>query len=424
MNPFRASVVVGLLCAAASAQDWPQFRGPDGNGHTEVRDLPLKWGKGRNIAWQVDIPGKGWSSPAYADGKLYLTTAVLTDGGSEDEAKAPRSLRVLCLDARDGKTVWNVEAFPQDLDKAPRTIHFKNSHASPSPIVHGGRLYVHFGHQGTACLDLNGKKIWESRALFYEPFHGGASSPIVVDDKLIFSCDGIKEQFVAALKLADGALAWKFMRKTDAKSKFAFATPVCILTGGKKQIISPGADVVNALDPDTGEEIWRCRYEGYSIVPKPVFGNGMVYVCTSFESPDVLAIKPDGRGDVTDSHVVWQVDQSKRPPKTCSMLLDGDLLYWVSDNGLASCVDAKTGDIIWNERAVRDCSASPLLADGRIYIQDERGKCIVLKTGRQFEILAENDLELGSERTFASYAVTKGTIFLRSEKQLYCIREQ
>jgi outer membrane protein assembly factor BamB len=412
-----------LTTPLARAQDWPEFRGGAGDGLSSLKDLPTKWSESENIAWKTPIPGKGWSSPIFVAGKVYLTTAVVTNG-EEDSAKADRSLRALRLDAATGKIEWDVEVFAQVGSKAPNTIHQKNSHASPTPIWHDGRLYVHFGHQGTACLDAaTGKTLWQNRELFYEPRHGNGCTPILVDGRLIFSCDGTVEQFVAALNANDGSLAWKFIRQTNAKSKFAFATAACFTINGKKQVISPGADVVNALDPATGMEIWRVAYEGYSIVPKPLYGNGLVYVCTSFDTPDVLAIKPDGTGDVTETHVAWQVDQSKRTPKTCSMILDGDLLYWVSDNGLLSCVDAKTGDTIWMERIGSEYTASPILADGKLYLTDEHGKTSIVSTGREFKLLGENRLE-DSGKTYASLAVSAGTLFLRGEKALYCIREK
>ncbi len=417
--PLHVAPALMLSLGWVQAQDWPQFRGPSGDGHAAAKNLPLEWSKVKNMAWYVEIPGKGWSSPILVDGRIYLTTAVVTSG-EEENAKADRSLRTLCLDAASGKTLWNVEIFQQDGAKAPSTIHQKNSHASPTPVLHDGRLYVHFGHQGTACLNpKDGQKIWENRTLYYEPRHGNGCSPIIVDDKMVFSCDGTLEQFVVALRLADGQVAWKFRRPTQAKSKFAFCTPEYISDSGRKMIISPGADVVNALDPKTGEEIWHCRYEGYSIVPKPVYGNGIVYVSTSFDTPDLLAIRPNGKGDVTESHVVWEMDQQKRPPKTCSMILDGENLFWVSDNGIASCVDAKSGHIEWQERIVGEYSASPILSEGRLYFQNETGACTVLEAGRAFKKLAENKLE--GERTLASFAATAGTLFIRTEKGLYRI---
>lgn len=413
-SPFLA----GALLTTGAAQDWPIFRGPTGDGHVAAKNIPVEWSKGKNIAWHVTVPGKGWSSPVLIAGKLYFTSAVTQ--GKESDPKADRKLHALCLDAATGKMLWDVEVFDQNGAKAPGSIHSKNSHASPTPVYQDGKLYVHFGHQGTACLDLDGKKVWENRQLYYEPQHGGGSTPILVDNHLIFTADGRDEQFVAALRIKDGSVAWKFKRATKARSKFSFCSPECITVNGKKMVITPGADVVNALDPATGAEIWRVAYEGYSVVPKPVFGNGLVYVATSFDTPDVLAIRPDGKGDVTATHIAWEVGQKQRPPCTPSMILDGKNLFWVSDGGLASCVDAITGETAWCERVGKSFSASPILADGKLYFLDETGLCTVVEASRTFKVIAENKLE--NERTLASMAATEGTLFLRTETGLYCIK--
>ncbi len=418
-HPSSLVLLTSLLATPLlSAQDWPEFRGPAGDGHTDVKNLPTKWSEQENVRWHVELPGKGWSSPVLVAGKLYLTAAI-TPSGKEDDPKADKTLHTLCLDAATGKTLWDVEVFKQDGAKAPDSIHHKNSHASPTPIVHEGKIYVHFGHQGTACLDLTGKRVWENRQLSYQPQHGAGSTPVIVDNHLIFTCDGRGENYVAALRLKDGSVAWKFKRPTQAQKKFSFATPAVITVNWKKQVISPGADMVNALDPATGAEIWRCTYEGYSVVPKPVYGNGLVYVCSSFDTPDVLAIDPTGKGDVTATKVKWQVGPNKRPPCTPSMILDGENLFWVNDGGLASCVNALTGEPYWNERVGKSFSASPILADGKIYLQDESGLCTIIEAKQQFKVLAENKLQ--GERTLASYAVTDGTIFIRTEKGLYAI---
>jgi outer membrane protein assembly factor BamB len=414
------TLVFTLFALSTHAADWPQFRGPTGDGKATVKNLPLKWGPDQNIAWRAEIPGSGWSSPVLADGKVYLTTAVVTKG-SEASPKADRSLRALCLDAAGGKVLWDVEVFKQEGAKAPDSIHRKNGHASPTPIVAEGRLYVHFGHQGTACLDLTGKKLWENRSFFYQPQHGNGGSPVLVDGNLIFSCDGREEQFILALKASNGAKAWKFPRPTEASKKFAFATAAVFTIGGKKQVISPGADMVNALDPATGKEFWRATYEGYSNVPMPAYGDGLVFVSSAFDTPEVLAIDPNGGGDVTDTHVKWI--ETKYAPKTPSMIFDNGLLYMVTDSGIVACREGKSGTLLWeSERILRDCSASPVLCEGKIYALDEFGKCAILAAGREYKLLGTN--EFPDEKTLASIAVDDGTIYLRGEKTLYCIREK
>ena len=401
-------------CPPAPAADWPQFRGPAGDGRATAKNLPTEWNEAKNVAWKTEIPGRGWSSPSLVQNRLYLTTAVTAEGGS---ATGPLSLRTRGVDAATGRIVWNVEVFEEPVD-APR-IHNKNSHASPTALVEKGHIYVHFGHQGTACLDLAGKIIWKNDTIKYAPVHGNGGSPVLEGGLLIFNCDGGSGPFVVALDSRTGEEKWRFSRKTDAPKQFAFCTPAVITTGNKRQLITPGAGVVNALDTATGEEIWRVTYDGYSVIPKPVFGHGLVFLSTGYDSPTVMAIRPDGHGDVTDTHVAWE--SKPGAPHTPSLLLDGDELYMVSDRGVAVCLDAKTGDEHWQERVGGNYSASPLLADGKLFLQSEDGPAVVLKPGKTFEKLAETGFP---ERTLASYAVGENALFIRTEKNLYRVQQE
>lgn len=407
-------VFAAILFIAADnrtfAENWPEFRGPTGQGHYNGKGLPLSWSTTENVAWKQPIPGKGWSSPVIWEGRIYLTSAMPIDGSKD------QSLKALCLDAADGKLVWQTEVFRQDGAKTPG-IHSKNSYASPSPLTDGKRLFVHFGHEGTACLDLAGNVLWRATEHRYAPVHGNGGTPILVEDKLIFSGDGADKQFVVALDVATGKAIWKTDRKSESPRKFSFSTPLLIDVNGRPQIVSPASDAVMAYDPKDGAEIWRVKYDGYSVIPRPVYGHGLVFISTSYNTPNVLAIRPDGRGDVTDSHVAWKL--LKGAPHTPSPLLVGAELYLVSDRGVASCVDARTGKVHWQERAKDAYSASPFYADGKIYLQSEDGITTVLRAGTKFETLAESKL---GERTFASYAVADGAIYLRTETQLYRIQ--
>jgi outer membrane protein assembly factor BamB len=402
-----AAVVTLLLLSAARADDWPEFRGPTGQGRARG-SLPTEWGPEKNVAWKQEIPGEGWSSPVVCDGHIYLTAAVPDTAGY--------SLRALCLDAKDGKVIWDNEV----LHEGPRSPkpQPKNSHASPTPIVDGKakRLYVHFGHEGTACLDLDGKVLWRQTELHYSPVHGNGGSPILADDLLVFSIDGADKQCVVALEQSTGRVKWQTDRKSRAAKTFSFSTPLLIDVKGRKEIISPASDVVAAYDPKTGAEIWRIRYTGYSVIPRPVYGHGLVFLSTSYDSPTLMAVQPDGEGDVTATHVAWTV--KKGAPHTPSLLLDGDELYAVADNGLASCFDAKTGKPHWQERLGGGFSASPILADGKLYFQNEDGTGFVVKAGTTYKLLAKNEMK---ERTLASYAAADGALFLRTAKYLYRI---
>ncbi|MBI1371804.1 MAG: PQQ-binding-like beta-propeller repeat protein [Phycisphaera sp.] len=404
------SVAVMIVSGAASGAEWTQFRGPNADGHADAaKGLPLKWSPTENIVWKQAIPGQGWSSPVILAERIYLTTAVSHDDGGY-------SLDVVCLYVKTGEPVWQTEVFREGGD-APK-IHKKNSHASPTPIVANGRIYAHFGHQGSACLDLEGKVIWTNDSFRYAPVHGNGGSPALVGDKLIFSCDAAKDPFVLALNKNTGKEVWRTKRDTSPKRAFSFCTPLVIEVGGKTQVVLPGSDAVFAYDPDTGKAIWRVDYPGgYSVVPRPIYGHGLVYVCTGFDRPQLLAIRPDGKGDVTNSHVAWKA--TKGVPHTPSLLLVGDELYMVADGGIATCMDAKTGDVHWTERLGGNYSASPLFADGHIYFLSESGEAVVIEPGKTFKVLARNDL---NERALASYAVGDGALFIRTAEHLWRVQ--
>ncbi|HXJ58960.1 MAG TPA: PQQ-binding-like beta-propeller repeat protein [Verrucomicrobiae bacterium] len=408
LSVFIPTVLSAKAALGASlASDWPEFRGSTGQGMVSG-NLPLEWTTSRNVAWKITVPGQGWSSPVLSGERLFLTTAV--------KESAKLSLRVLALDPETGRQIWDVEVFAVEAGKAPG-IHTKNSNASPTPLLAGDRLYVHFGHHGTACLDKSGKILWRSDVLKYPPVHGNGGSPVLVGSALIFSCDGATNPFVAALDKHSGKVLWKTARETSAKKKFSFSTPLVISVNGQTQIISPGSGAVCAYDPADGHEIWRVRYgEGYSVVPRPVFGAGLLFISSGFDRPVVMAIRPDGHGDVTDTHVAWSL--SKGGPSTPSLLLVGEDLYVVSDGGIASCVEAKTGRVRWQERLGGNYSASPIHAGGRVYCTNEEGTTVVLKAGAKFEILATNAL---GERTLASPAAADGALFIRTENHLFKI---
>jgi outer membrane protein assembly factor BamB len=414
MTTTRLALLAATLLLSApaapvsGAEDWPEFRGPGGDGVVKDGKLPTEWGPERNVAWKKEIPGKGWSSPVVVAGKIYLTTA-------EDKGDKEMSLRALCLDATDGKVLWNKEVFVEG-PKAP-AIHSKNSHASPTPLVRDGHLYVHFGHQGTACLDLDGKVLWRNTDVKYEPVHGNGGSPVLVGNALVFSCDGASDPFVVALDKDNGKVLWKTNRKLGDAQTFSFSTPLVIAVKDKKQVISPSSNGVCAYGPADGKEIWRVTYQGYSVIPRPAYAAGLVVLSTGYDSPKLLAIRPEGEGDVTKTHVAWTL--AKNAPHAPSPLAVGDELYVVSDNGMASCLDAKTGTVHWSERLGGHFSASPICADGKIYIPSEEGVGFVFKADKKFELVNKNDLD---EPSLATYAAADGALFVRTEKHLYRIQ--
>jgi outer membrane protein assembly factor BamB len=386
---------------SALPEDWPQFRGPGGQGHSAERGLPSTWSETENIAWKVPVPGRGWSSPVVQGDQIWLTTA-LDDG---------HSLRALCFHREDGRVLSNVEVFQKEN---PGQIHAKNSHASPTPVLSGNRVFVHFGAHGTAGLSTAGEVLWKT-ALKYEHRHGPAGSPIVFGNKLILSCDGTDVQFLVALDCETGKVRWK----KDRSGPMAYSTPLAIQVNGQDQIVSTGGDRAAAYDPLTGEEIWWVRYEGYSLVPRPVYGGGLVFLCTGFNTPSLYAVRPDGKGDLTETGVPWTTKRGV--PHNPSPLLAGKELYFVSDGGVLSCAEAETGRVHWQNRLGGSFSASPVFAEGRLYFLDEEGVTTVISPGTELKKLGTSRLE---GRTLASMAVSGQAFFLRTESHLYRIQDQ
>jgi len=405
---MAARIIAGLclsalvtLEAVVTAQ-WPQFRGPTGQGHSDARGLPLEWDESRNVVWKTPVPGRGWSSPVVADGRVWLTTAVKEQGGS---------LRLLAFDVGTGRELVNAEVFHT---RSGDPINAKNSLASPTPVVEGDRVYVHFGADGTAAVTTSGEIVWTQR-LRYESQHGNGGSPILYEDLLIFSGDGSDTAFVVALDKGTGEIRWRTRRRAPADQ--AYSTPLLIRVGDRDQLVSVGAYRAAAYDPASGREIWRVGYrDGFSNVPRPVYGHGLVYVATGFQQPTLLAVRADGTGDVTQSHIAWTM--TRAAPLTPSPILVGEELYTVSDIGIANCVDAKTGDILWQQRLGGNYSASPVFADGRIYFLSEEGVTTVVEPGRAFRQLATSALD---GFTLASMAVSEESFFIRSHTHLYRI---
>ncbi len=399
------------------AADWPEFRGPSAQGLAAQglaakTNVPLHWSQTENVVWRTELAGQGWSSPIVI-GKLIYLTAAIPQAGSEPD-KPAFDLTLLIVNADSGQLIRTVKLF-SEAPAAP-AIHQKNSHASPTPTCVGERIYLHFGHQGTACTDLQGNVLWRNDRLSYPPVHGNGGSPVVVDDALIFSRDGADNSEVTALDNTSGEIKWQRERAVAADKKFSFATPLLIEVAGRRQLIIPGSNVVQSLDPKTGEEIWRVIYDGYSVIPRPIYANGLVYISTGYNRPSLLAIDPTGSGDVTSTHLRWQSDTNV--PHTPSLVAFGEQILMVSDKGIASSVDALTGQENWKERIGGNFSASPLLIGDRLYLLSEEGEMTILQIGAQPSVLAKNKL---GERCLASPALIGSDLLIRSATALYRI---
>lgn len=407
---FASLAVLLIPVTLPAAENWPQFRGPTGQGHSDATDLPVEWSESQGVTWQTSIPGEGHSSPVIWGDQVWMTTA--TDEG--------RSLRAVCVDKNDGRIVHDVELFRVGELEPKNEL---NSYASPTPVIEAGRVYVAFGTYGTACVDTaSGKPVWRHQELKLDHQEGPGSSPILHGDLLIVNCDGRDVQYVAALHKDTGKLAWRADRTADYGNKpndlkKAFSVPLAIEAGGRRQLVSVGASRVAAYDPAAGTELWHCDIPGFSNVPRPVYGHGLVYVSTGYMQPELWAIRPDGTGDLS-GNVVWKAAQGM--PAKPSVLLVDDLLFAVADNGILRCLEAKTGKQVWQQRLDGTFSASPIYAAGLAYFPGENGVVYVIKPGRQPEVVAENELP---GRFMASPAVSGKALFLRTDTHLYRIEK-
>jgi outer membrane protein assembly factor BamB len=408
-----------VLSQPLSAQ-WPQFRGPDGTGHSASTDLPLTWAEGKNVRWKTAVHGRAWSSPVILGNQVWMTTAT-PDG---------RELFAVALDRDSGKILFDLKLF--DV-ATPQYAHPFNTYASPTPVIEPGRVYVTFGSPGTAAIDTKtGKVIWERRDFECNHFRGAGSSPILFGDLLLMHFDGSDHQFVVALDKRTGKTVWRTPRsidfqdlgpdgkpKADGDFRKGFATPQIVMVESRPVMVSVGSKAVYGYDPLTGKELWRVIERGsHSASSRPVAGHGLVFVPMGFDQAQLLAIRPDGQGDVAASHVAWRF--GKGAPSKPSILLVGDVIYMVNDGGIVGAVEAKTGEMVWRGRVEGTYSASPLSAGGRLYLFNEDGKTTVLEAGRELKVLAENFLEDGF---MSSPAVDGRALYLRTRTHVYRIEE-
>ncbi len=396
--------------ADAGSYLWPEFRGPGKQGHAVAKDVPLHWSDTDNVAWKVKTSVSGWASPVVGSDTIILA-------GAKDKG-GQLSLHIASHDLKDGSLLWETEVFRPDEPKIKRR-HKKNSYASSTPILADGKIFAHFGHLGTCALDLKSGNILWKRVVDYPPVHGNGGSPVLVNGLLIFSADGAKDPAIYALNANDGEIVWRTPRESSARKKFSFSTPLVVEVEGQKQIVSPGSGMVGGYDVQDGSLLWQVRYgEGYSVVPRPILYENLLFIGTGYDRPDVLAIRlPKVRGDVTDSHIVWQTRRSA--PNTPSMIVVKGALYFVSDGGILTCADPNTGKIFWSERLGGNYSASPIAVGDHIYFVSEEGMVNVVAANlEKFEVLSKNDL---NERSLASPAAFENCLLFRSQDHLWKI---
>lgn len=405
-------VVLALSATCGLASDnWPQFRGPTSDGQVAGK-VPLTWGEQSNVVWKTAIHDRGWSSPVIWADQVWMTTAT-RDG---------KRMFAVCVNKRTGKITHDVEVFRV---RSPEKINSLNSYASPTPVVEAGRVYVHFGTYGTACIDTaTGKILWSRRDVNCDHSMGPGSSPVLWGKLLILTLDGMDVQYMIALDAATGKTVWKTPRSTDftgvdGDNRKAYSTPTILDIDGRKVMVTNGAGAAIAYDPKTGKELWLCNYKrGYSNVCRPILAGGLVLINSGFNKARLLAVRPGGRGDVTKTRVAWQYVKNV-PIKPSLAVVDG-LIFMANDTGMLTCLDAKNGQVVWTERIGGRFSSSPIVSGKRVYFFNDRGTSTVIEAGRQYKKLATNVLDEGC---MASPAVSGNTIFLRTKTHLYRIEQ-
>ena len=440
--PARSPAVVVMVAAltawsaAEAAEVWPQWRGPEGQGHADTaHDLPVTWSEAEHVIWKTPLPGRGWSSPVLDAAHAWMTTALESAASEADKAQrlagaknpqplqvsGPVTMRALCVDRESGRLVHDIELFTAH---EPQPIHSLNSYASPSPVLAGGRLFCHFGDYGTACVDTASARVaWVNNDLRLNHENGPGSTPVVWGDLLIVHCDGSDVQYIVALDQATGRVVWKTPRSGELQDnpdlKKAYGTPLIIPLDGRDVLLSPAAYWVYGYDPATGRELWRVNYGvlGFSIVPRPVAAEGLAFLSTSFTKPEMLAVRLGG-GD-SQPEIVWR--QAKGAPTMSSPLVVGKELYVVSDKGIMTCLDIHSGQVHWTSRLGGNFSSSPLFADGRIYVGNRDGATFVIKPGKDYELLATNQLD---GRIFATPAAVDRALYLRTDTALYRLEKR
>ena len=410
MKGFILLLTTAASCLIIEANEqWSQFRGHYGNGIIKSTSAPINWSENTNIDWKTPIHDRGWSSPVIWNDQIWMTTAT----------KDGNKMYAICVNKLSGKIEHDIHVF--DV-KSPQAITNENTYASPTPVVEEGRVYVHFGTYGTACISTkDGQILWKRRDLNcdHEIGAGPASSPFIYNNFLIFNVDGRDVQYVIALNKETGETAWKTNRSVDfsdvqVNQRKAYGTPFIIPRGNTNQMVSIGAKGVYSYDPENGKELWKAEHRGWSIAPRPVYGEGLVFTMIDRDRPEMWAINPNGSGDITETHIEWK--ETKRMPPRASPIIIKGLLFVVDRNGYISCIEAKTGKSIWQKRMKGRFSASPILANNLIYFFNEDTVCTIIKPTRELEIVAEN--KLSDNKLMATPAFDENSIYIRTEKKL------
>ena len=381
---------------------WPRWRGPSGQGVVEGTGYPDTWSETANVRWRTTVPGEGHSSPIVWGDHIFLTTS--RDGG--------RRVSILAFRRSDGELLWATDA----PDGRPESVHRKSSPAAATPTTDGERIYASFGSRGMLAVDFDGRLVWHRDLGRINNYHGPAGSPLLYRDTIIIYQDQSGGAFVIALDKRTGDTRWRTARSASV----GWGSPIAVSVGDHDELIVSSQRQVQSYDPLTGDELWSCRGNLFEVIPTPVVGHGLVF-CASGRAGPTLAIRPGGRGDITDTHVVWKTTRGS--PFVPSPVLYGGYLYLVNDmSSIVTCLDARTGEPMWQERLGRPrregISASPVVVDDKLFVTNDDGQTFVLRTGPEFELLHTNDI---GAPTLASPALVDGTWYLRTARELVAI---
>ncbi len=421
MKFLTTTGILFFLCISSFSQEnWSHFRGNKLDGHAVDQAYPVHFGEGDHVIWKTAISGLGWSSPVVWDGQIWLTTAA-ADG---------KKLSALCLDYSSGQILKEMLLFEPD---SIQPIHSTNSYATPTPAVEKGFVYVHFGTYGTACIRTDDfSVVWKRTDLNCQHMQGAASSLFIHRNLLIVHIEGTDNQYIAALDKTTGSTVWKterpheFYKDIAPVYRKAYTTPIVVRTGDRDLLISNGSQMCFAYDVLTGSPVWSFWYGYDSTVGMPLSYDGLVFFNSGWifleNKPNFVkffAVDPSGNGDVTKTHVKWELDEDV-PQITTPVIVDGRI-YMVHERGTLTCVDALSGKVIWKDKLRGQFNASPVLAGGNLYIPDVRGTVWIIKPGDRFQPVSENRLE-GTIK--ATPAFVNGNIILRTDSHLYRIGEK
>ena len=420
---FIAWFVLASGLCSGRAENWPGFRGPTGQGISTEKSLPLHWDAKSNLVWKVALPGEGWSSPIVWDDAVFITATL--EGGTK--------CHVLRLNRDTGEIVWDKEV----LEQLPLRKEGRNSYATPTPCTDGARVYAVFNDGSVAALNFDGSLAWTNREVQFYSRHGLGASPIVHDGLLIMPYDGSNRvttpgvypnctdeerlgwqipwdrSFVVALDTKTGRRVWTAKR---GLSRIAHVTPNILRQGDTVQLISCAGNCIQGFDPKTGERIWTVESPGEGAVAGCAIGDGLIFTSSGFLPTTLRTVRTGGKGDVTATHIAWE--QRKGAPTLASLLYVKPFLHTITDAGIACCYEGGTGEVLYQERVGGSFGASPLWANGRIYLLSDSGETTIISDTDKFEILARNPLK---EKCQASLAASQGRIFIRTEKRLYCV---